>query len=109
MDDSAHGRGRDDRRCSFSAFTRLLSDVESLMLLDNPFSLDSRMTGNDGEVTLLSTDRSVFLEGQLHTALAERVRALAQEGHPLGFSHAILHGFAQDLVAVAEQHLVLGP
>lgn len=79
------------------------------MLLDNPFSLDSRMTGNDGEVTLLSTDRSVFLEGQLHTALAERVRALAQEWHPLGFSHAILHGFAQDLVAVAEQHLVLGP
>ena len=77
-------------------------------MFHDPFSIDTGMTGNDGEAVLASAECAVLLERQVHAAPTERVRAFAEKGHALSFGNVILHGLFQAFIRLAEQGLVLG-
>jgi hypothetical protein len=78
------------------------------MMFHDLFSLDARMTGNDGEAVLPSTELAVLLERQVYATSAERVRAFAEKGHALILRDVILHGLFQAFIRPAEEGLVLG-
>jgi hypothetical protein len=65
-------------------------------------SVDTGMTGNDGEAVLPSTERAVLLERQVDAPPAERVRALAEKRHALSFGDVIVHGLLQTFIRPAK-------
>jgi hypothetical protein len=83
--------------------------VEAFAVFDDVLSLDTGMTGNDGEAVLPSTQRAVLLERQVDALSAERVCALAEKRHALSLGDVIVHGLLQTFIRPAKQRLVLGP
>jgi hypothetical protein len=82
--------------------------VKAFVVFHDLLSLDTGMTGNDGEAVLPSTKRAVLLQRQVDAPSTERVCALAEKRHALSFGDATVHGFFQAFIRPAKQGLVLG-